>query len=65
MFDNIEQADMKQVKYHSLYKFYRTFIEGAAATYISEDSKIYPLNAYDFLLLYIMLEKEYVPINVL
>lgn len=70
MFHNIEDLDMRQNKYHSLYKLYKTFLEGAAAADYSERSDggkndIYPINSYDILLLYIMLEKEYVEVPII
>ena len=63
MFHNIEQLDTKQIKYQSLFKLYEVFLKGADAPNYEYDK--YPLNAYDFLLLYIMLEKEYMEIDII
>lgn len=51
MFDNIEQADMKKNKFKTLYNLYNLILQGCEA----EDN---PLSAYDFIILYILLEKK-------
>jgi hypothetical protein len=63
MFGNIEQFDIKQTKYKSLYKLYEVFLNGGEAADFTLNQ--YPLNAYDFLLLYIMLEKKFVEVEIL
>lgn len=63
MFGNIEQFDIKQTKYKSLYKLYEVFLNGGEAADFTLNK--YPLNTYDFLLLYIMLEKKFVEVEIL
>ena len=63
MFHNIEQADIKQTKYKSLYKLYEIFLKGGES--VNFEINKYPLNAYDFLTLYIMLEKKFIEVEIL
>lgn len=51
MLDNIEQADIKQNKYETLYSLYDLILKGCNV----ENN---PLSTYDFLILYILLEKK-------
>lgn len=53
MFDNIEQADVKQYKYNTLYEIYNLLLAGCA-------TGDHPMNAYDFLIMLILLEEEFV-----
>lgn len=58
MFDNIEQADMKQYKYNALYQAYNLLLTGC----IAGD---HPMNAYDLLIMLILLEEEYVHTDII
>ena len=53
MFDNIEQADVTQYKFNTLYRIYDLLLSGCAAGE-------HPMSAYDFLLMLILLEEEFV-----
>lgn len=57
-FDKIQEADVEQYKYNSLYLLYKTLLSGC-----NEGAKNHPLKAYDFLLMFIMLEEEFVNIE--
>lgn len=56
MFDNIEQADMKQYKFEALFEMYNTLLAGC-----EENNN--PLDAYDYLIMFIMLEKKAISIK--
>lgn len=58
MFDHIEQADMKQYKYNTLYEIYNLLLSGCG-------QGEHPMDAYDYLLMLILLEEEYVSTNIL
>lgn len=60
MFGEIEQADLEQYKYRSLYTLYDILLKGCTE---HTQNTPHPLKAYDFLLLFIMLEEEYVDVE--
>ena len=58
MFGNIEQADMKRYKYNTLYEIYNLLLAGCPVGQ-------HPMDAYDYLLMLVLLEEEYVSTDIL